>query len=338
MTTARLDFDQTLPTGSFDSWSVTALRDSLAIELAKDKSSLSLAMFFYAVTSSGWSEIRKPVERWMRAVKARSVVAYVGTDHALTEPAAVMQMIETGLDVRLMKTYRGVFHPKVIWLAGGRQNCVWVGSNNLTRDGLLHNIEFAVLIKARESLPQLARWAQEVASGSAPASDELLASYKAERENFQRKQASANSTTFTWSKKKEPEKSKNTSVRKGDLIVEIMPEETRGGTQIQLPKQAARDFFGLNKIGDQREIELFRLGSSEIRPLIITVFANNTIRVSINDLEYGDRPCVVIFRKKSAKRISFEIVPESIYPSRYRALIEKCTRQTRTGSRRWVIQ
>ena len=338
MVTPGADFDQTLPTGSFDTWSVTALRDSIAIELAKDKSSLSLAMFFYAVTTSGWSEIRKPVERWMRGKTARSVVAYVGTDHALTDPAAVTLMIRSGLDVRLMRTYRGVFHPKVIWLAGGTQNCVWVGSNNLTRDGLLHNIEFAVLIKAREALPQLARWAQEVASGSAPASDELLSSYKAERDKFQQKQASANSTTFTWSRKKEPEKSKITRITKGDLIVEIMPEETRGGNQVQLPKQAAREFFGLNKIGDQTEIELVRLGSSEIHPLIITVFANNTIRISINELEYGDRPCVIIFRKKSTKKISFEIVPENIYPSRYRSLIKMCTRQTRTGSRRWIIQ
>lgn len=338
MITQSIDFEQTLPTGSFDTWNITALRDSLASELAKDKLSSSLAMFFYAVTTSGWSEIRKPVERWMRGKAARSVVAYVGTDHALTDPAAITLMIRSGLDVRLMKTYRGVFHPKVIWLTGGPQNCVWAGSNNLTRDGLLHNIEFAVLIKARKALPQLAQWAKEVASSSVPASDELLSSYKAEREKFQQKQASANSTTFTWSKKKEPEKSKNTPVGKGDLIVEIMPEETRGGNQIQLPKQAAREFFSLAEIGDQREIKLFRLGSSDVRPLIITVFSNNTIRVSINELEYGDRPCVIIFRKKSDEEISFEIVPENIYPSRYRSLLKLCTRQTRAGSRRWIIQ
>ncbi len=338
MVTVMFDFDQTLPTGSFDTWNVTALRDSLAFELAKDKLSSTLTMFFYAVTSTGWSEIREPVVSWMQAVQARSVIAYVGTDHAITDPAAIMLMLESGLDVRLMNTYRGVFHPKVVWLAGGKQNFVWVGSNNLTKDGLLHNIEFAVLIKARGSLPQLVRWAEEVASGSTPVTDELLTSYKIERQKFQQKQASAKSTTFTWSKKKEPEKSKKVYVHKGELIIEIMPEETRGGTQIQLPKEAAREFFGLTTIGDQKAIELVRFGSSDVRSLIVTVFANNTIRVSINDLEYGDRPCVIIFRKKSAKRIIFEIVPESIFPTRYRSLIKMCTRQTRAGSRRWIIQ
>ena len=333
-----INLDQTLPTGSFDAWEVTKLRDSISAELMNDASSRHLAMFFYAITSSGWNEIRKPVESWMRAAKARTSVAYVGTDHALTDPAAITLMINAGLEVRLMKTYRGVFHPKVIWLSGGTQDLVWVGSNNLTKDGLLHNIEFAVLIKTRESSSQLVRWAQEVAAGSSLASDELLASYKAERNKFQQKQASSSSVSFTWSKKKEPERSGTALTRKGDLIIEIMPEETRGGNQIQLPKEAAREFFGLENVGDQKEIKLVRQDLSESRLLTITVFSNNTIRVSINELEYGDRPCVILFRKMPRGRVSFEIIPESIFPSRYRALLAMCARQTRTGSRRWIIK
>jgi len=327
-----------LPTGTFESWTVTSLRESLIAELASDRSSTTLRMFFYAVTSTGWSEIRRPVLKWMRSRTSRSVTAYVGTDHAMTDPAAIESMKQARVNVRLMRTYRGVFHPKVVWLTGDRKNVVWVGSNNLTKDGLLYNIEFAVLIRSREIPPELNHWAEAVAAGSNEATDELLDSYKKERERFERNRAVARSTTFTWSRKKEPEKTRQAILRKGDLIVEIMPEETRGGTQIQFPREAAKEFLGLEKVGDQTIINLHRIGTAESRQLIVTVFKNNTVRLSINELEYRDRPCVIIFRKTRRDGIAFEIVPENIFPTRYRTLIAMCTRQTRAGSRRWIIR
>ena len=116
-----------------------------------------------------------------------------------------------------------------------------------------------------------------------------------------------------------------------------MPEETRGGNQIQIPKLAAKEFFGLENVGDQTTIHLRRNGTTETRSLVITVFNNYTIRLSINELEYRDRPCVIVFHKARGSAIEFEIVPESIFPSRYRSLIALCTRQTRAGSRRWEI-
>ncbi len=236
-----------------------------------------------------------------------------------------------------MDTYRGIFHPKVVWLQGGTNNLVWVGSNNLTKNGLLHNIEFAVLIKSRDIPTELTHWSTAVAAGSTSLTPALIHSYKQEREEFENKRASAKVTTFTWSKKQEPKSDRKVSTRKDDLILEIMPEETRGGNQIQLPKQAAKEFFGVEGVGNQVTIRLCRKGTHEIRSLVITVFNNNTIRLSINELEYRDRPCVIVFRKAHGGVIEFEIVPESIFPSRYRSLIAACRRQTRTGSRRWEI-
>ncbi len=326
-----------LPTCNFDAWTVRSLRDSLLSELAGDQSSAALLLFFYAITLSGWNEIRKPILRWKRANDTRAVTVYVGTDHGITDPSAIEAMQQAGLNVQLMESYRGVFHPKVVWLKGQRSNSVWVGSNNLTKDGLLNNIEFAVLIQSRDIPLELQRWADAVAAGSSALTAELIASYKSEREAFERRRASTKTTTFTWSKKREPASAPVPSLYKGDLILEIMPEETRGGNQIQIPRQAARMFFGLARVGDQTEIRLRRGGTTETRSLVITVFGNNTVRLSINELEYRDRPCVIVFHKADDNIIEFEIVAESIFPSRYRSLISLCERQTRAGSRRWEI-
>ena len=325
-----------LPTCSFDSWTVAALRESLVSELSKDKDSTELQMFFYAITTSGWLEIKKPVLNWLAKNQERTVTVYVGTDHAITDPKALELMHGASVAVRLMESYSGVFHPKVVWLKGGKQNKVWVGSNNLTKDGLLNNIEFAVLVRSQDVPAELLKWANSVASGAVALTNEHLRSYNEERTQFESKRAGARATTFTWSKKREPKK-KKVLQPKGQLIVEIMPEETRGGTQIQFPKDAVREFFGIEHVGDQIEIELERKGTNEPRALIITVFGNNTVRLSINELEYRDRPCVVVFQKAGAKRVLFEIVPENIFPTRYRTLISICNRQTRSGSRRWTI-
>ncbi|MDA8126575.1 MAG: phospholipase D family protein [Deltaproteobacteria bacterium] len=327
-----------LPTCTLNSWSVTSMRDSLCTELIHDKEFDTLQMFFYAITLSGWNEIRGPVLRWMRSKKKRAVTVYVGTDHAITDPAALELMQTSAIDVQLMNSYRGIYHPKVVWLRGKIRSLVWVGSNNLTKDGLLHNIEFAVLINANKIPKELSRWASGVALGSQPLDAELLQSYKQDRKNFEKTCTKAKTTTFTWSRKHEPEKGRVITVQKGDLIIEIMPEETRGGNQIQFPKEAAREFFGLKSVGEQKMIKLRRKGETEIRSLLITVFKNNTVRLSINELEYRDRPCVITFHKTRSDLITFDIVSESIFPTRYRDLIAKCTRQTREGSRRWAIR
>ena len=176
-----------LPTCAFDSWQVTALRDSLLAELANDKVSDALQMFFYAVTQSGWKEIRRSVMRWKRSKPHRTVVVYVGTDHAITDPRAMELMQQDEIEIRLMDTYRGVFHPKLIWLKGNTNNLIWVCSNNLTKDGLLHNIEFAALVKFRKAPSGLTHWVAAVSSGSSKLTAELFGSYKEERERLEKK-------------------------------------------------------------------------------------------------------------------------------------------------------
>lgn len=328
-----------LGTSQLGSWNVTELLDSLVTELPRDKKCHTLRMYFYAVSVAGWQEVRVAITKWLAVKENRQVIAFVGTDHALTDPNALVQMQRDEIDVRLMRNYRGVFHPKVFWLEGARANLVWVGSNNLTRDGLVNNIEFAALITSAPPAPSgLVKWSAAIEAGSEPLSEDLLTSYKNDRKKFEKKRAATDSTTFTWSKKQEPERlQESRPIEKGDLVVEVMPQETRGGNQVQLPKAAAEQFFGVSGVGSTKTIKLKRVGDTSTRQLVITVFPNNTVRISLNELEYRDRPCVILFRKIRGGIIEFEIVSESIFPTLYRRLLAACGKQTRTGSRRWTI-
>jgi HKD family nuclease len=329
--------DQLLPTGTFGSWNIAQFRSSLIDELEKSRSALLFQLYFYAVTLSGWHELAEPVKRWKAANEKRSVIMYVGTDHGLTDPSALEQMRKDGVDVRMMTSYSGIFHPKVAWLSGPRKHHVWVGSNNMTRDGLVNNVEFAVMVSSDTAPAALSEWAQKVMDGSTPINDALLKSYRSERNRFERHRVKTKSETFTWSRRTEPDPKRLPRPRPGDLILEIMPKETRGGNQIQIPKEATKLFLGLDSVGDQLAIELKQKGEGPFRKLIITMFENETVRLSINELEYRDRPCMIVLRKLSAGQLEFEIIPKSIFPARYKSLMAACSKQTRRGSRHWAI-
>jgi len=327
-----------LATSKFASWEVTELLNSLRSELPKDTKCHTLRMYFYAISSRGWQEVRGVITRWRAAKSGRRVVAYVGTDHGLTDAAAMEQMDREHIEVRLMMRYQGIFHPKVFWLEGKNTNLIWVGSNNLTRDGLINNIEFAVAIRSeRTAMESLVRWSEQIELASDNFSNELLSSYKNELGKYQRNLSTTQKRTFTWSKKREPLLASGNRLGPGDLVLEIMPQETRGGNQVQIPIAAASVFFGVSGVGHSKLIRLRCAGNPDTRELLVTVFENNTVRISLNELEQGDRPCVIHFRKLKGGTIEFEIVPESIFPARYQQLLLACGQQTRKGSLRWTI-
>jgi hypothetical protein len=306
-----------LPTFVGGNWSIAAFRDSLFAELKSDVSCDVLYMFFYAVTASGWNEARPVVARWR-----------------ITDPNALSQMLSDDVQLNLLKKYRGVFHPKVVWLCGKRQHNVWVASNNLTRDGLANNIEFAVHIKSAKTPPDLAKWQNEVERCSILATEQLIASYRNERNEYEGRRIDAGIQAFTWSKKKESAEAVPMP-KAGDLVMEIMPKETgTDGKQVQVPKEAARTFFNVRK---SRDIPVRYVGSDNSRLLKMTVFSNDTVRLSLNELEYRDRPCLISFSRDATGGFEFEIVSRSIAPQRYRTLLSLCVNQTRAGSRRWCI-
>ena len=327
-----------LPTWISGKWSIAAFRDSLISTLQADRSGTKLSLYFYAVTSSGWGQLRQSILLWKSCDEKRKVRLFVGTDHGITDPSALRQITEDGVDVRVMLNYNGIFHPKVVWLQGSKWHAVWAGSNNLTRDGLLNNVEFALLARTRKTPSALGQWARAIETASTKLTPRLLDSYEFQRRRFEIKRTRAGAATFTWKRRVQPKIKKKPTppVGDGSLIMEVMPKETggEGGRQLQLPVRAASEFFGVQGVGSSNTIQLGEKGGSLSRQLTITVFKNNTVRIVISNLEYRDRPCVLVFAKTGNKQFEYEIVPESIFPNRYKSLLALCTNQTRRGSRR----
>ena len=328
-----------LPTWISGNWCVAAFRESLISTLKKDRCCTSLALYFYAVTQSGWDQVREHVLQWKNSKEDRRVRLFVGTDHGITDPSALEQISEDGVDVRLMVEYHGVFHPKVVWLDGSGKQLIWVGSNNLTRDGLLNNVEFAMLVTGKSIPRSFDRWTRSIESASANLTQDLLNSYKRQRREFETRRAKAKAITFTWKRRVEPQDIEATpAVETGNLIVEVMPKETGGdGKQLQLPVKAALAYFGVERNGASKRVSLRAKDGSTTREVTMTMFRNNTVRIVIGDLEYRDRPCVIVFRREADEVFVYEIVAENIFPVRYKALLDLCTERTRSTSRRWRI-
>lgn len=336
-----------LPTMQTTTWTVTKFYNSF-IKLLKQASRVSeLRLYFYAITDPGWALVRNHVKRWLRSGTMRRIVAYVGTDHGITTPEALSSMIDDNVNVKLLLRYNGIFHPKVAWFVINGGGFILVGSNNLSLDGLKYNIEFATVTKFLKPNQDLNRWHGVIESASVDLTPELLESYKKEREGFGQKRAKANvAGTFTWSKKTGP-KSRRGKIRKrgvrlsrrGVLIMEITNRETGlGGKQIQIPIKVANPFFGLpDRKHASITINLRYVVTGERRVLTMTRYVNHTTRLVIHELDYRDRPCVILFLKQGDQRYDFEIVRQSLEPDRYQDILTQCPTSTRIDSRRWGI-
>lgn len=332
------------PTMRTAAWSVTDFLASAERLCAADVSCRQLRLYFYAATQSGWKRLQRSIQTWRKAQDGREVTAYIGTDHALTDAAALESMHSDGVEVRLMRHYTGIFHPKVIWFVGEAQNTILAGSNNLTEDGLRNNIEFATVTTLVHVDAKLNAWHDEIHKASEVTTAALIKSYAKERETYGQRRA-ATGGDFTWSKRTSGASAKraNTSastvpaIGGSRLILEVMPRETsEEGRQVQIPLAAARSFFGLGKAaGSSINLDLTNVDTQELRTLVFTLNPNATARLSIRELDYSSRPCVLIFTKRGRGDFEFKLVRRAIDPSGFDGLIAEC-RQT-PPSRRWKM-
>lgn len=336
------------PTMRTASWAVTDFLNAAERVCSEDQHSNHVRMYFYAATEAGWRRLGKCISRWRGAQKDRSVTAYIGTDHGLTDPDALKVMHSEGVEVRLMRHYKGIFHPKVIWFVGEARNTILAGSNNLTEDGLKNNIEFATVTTLEGVDNSLKRWHNEIHKASELASEALVKSYAKEKEKHGQKQAiSRTAGEFIWSKRTSgPQGGKANGTASANpkvattsrrFILEVMPRETsEEGRQIQIPLAAARTFFGLGSVaGSSINITLNNVDTNESRVLAFTLNRNSTARLSIRELEYRSRPCIVIFTRRSPKIFDFELIRRAIDPSRYDALLAECEQPP--SGRRWKL-
>lgn len=186
----------------------------------------------------------------------------------------------------------------------------------------------------------LSGWNQlrdSVHAASVELTDKWLRSYRSQRASFESQRMRARATAFVWRARGDSHIHDDPRISAGDLVIEVMPCETgTGGKQIQLPMVAVREFFDVD---DTKTITLTeRDDPISRRDLTMTVYRNNTARLVIQELEYRDRPCVIVFHKVGPDQYVFEIVRESGVPRQYRRLLkEHCNFKSRSGARRWGI-
>lgn len=339
-----------LPTLSSLAWTATDLFDSIKAELSADRSGTHLRFYMYQVSLPGWELLREPVATWLRARSNRGVTAFIGTDHGFTHPEALQMMKDDGVEVWIPTDYEGIYHPKVLWLESPKAHVLWIGSNNLTEAALSSNIECASVI-AHPLLPAgFDKWRTRIAESSQRLTDDLLDSYRGERREHGKRAAKLG--TFVWSKRTSSSSNRMPAQRvpaapgarrnqaqAGDLVLEVTPKETGGGgAQVQIPKRAAISFFRVpGARGSQRRINLRFHGAQAPRQLTMTLFGNQTVRLSLSELDYTHRPCLLRFHHMGGDRYEYEIIQKSQSPGRFNALLNLCPNRTRMGARRWGI-
>lgn len=106
------------------------------------------------IQRSGVRALRGEVVR-LCGGKSGGVRLICSFDMGITDPEAVRELKNAGVEVRIFESRRGAFHPK-LWLFEGRderQRCL-VGSANFTAGALFDNTEAGVLLESGESVQQ----------------------------------------------------------------------------------------------------------------------------------------------------------------------------------------
>lgn len=110
-----------------------------------------------------------------------------GTDNAVTHPEALYAARDHGCRIRLGRSRRGIFHPKLV-VAGHKFSrsgtihqlcCVYVGSSNLTTGGLSANVECGLIADAEGCLVSASDVFAELWKLAIPATNAELRHYAA---------------------------------------------------------------------------------------------------------------------------------------------------------------
>lgn len=261
------------------------------------------------------------------------------------------------------KYSNSIFHPKIFDFLFPKYHLVIIGSGNFTGGGLLRNTEIAVQVrmpKGGELEKELnASWKKlkKLAEPVTPKRvrelvlGEKVGSEKDQHEGIPRtsrkpalkvghrvaqKPLFQKVVDLKSSSKKSKILSKLDSLteKPDKLYLQIFPNETGGnansaGYQVQLPVATLAAYFGVG-VAETKQAE-FRF-PNEIIVTNLTHFINNTHRVRLRPILDIPRPAILIFER----------IEDGIYkvrserPGRYaKTLAEKCTQQSRVGSRRW---
>ncbi len=89
------------------------------------------------------------------------VTVYTQLSNPGSDPNCLTQLLEGGVTVRVWGTNLAeTFHPKVYFLTGEDGGIAWIGSANMTRNGMHRNIESMIRLQLEDD--EVHRWTQEM--------------------------------------------------------------------------------------------------------------------------------------------------------------------------------
>ena len=338
----------TAPTkvGSRGPWK--SFLDNIKAGLENDTTSTEFVIVTYALTLDGWILLKDSIQSWRKRRTGRRVIAFVGTDHGISTPEALEQILHDCDKAYHVSAAPSCFHPKIFLLRGPSGMKLWSGSNNFTKAGLSKNMEFGTQVDLPVSHRELKQWLDQIQSVSTELDQALIEIYKKARKAWAKSMGSSES--FHWTPRHSTSPAASDVVeesvyfsevghRAGDLILQVTPRETGGGgNQIQFPIDAVRNYFRNSaRLGARFRGDFRIIGSLSWDSRVPMVYDNDTIRITIPELSISDRPCLIAFRKLAVGEFEYEIIRENSTPIRYRDLLGLCNKQTNRYSRKWGI-
>lgn len=160
----------------------TDFRDSLRLSLIRGRPRvIGIAAAF--VSTEGVRQVMEILRRCGNP-ECRLIA---GTDNAITHPEALYAARDQGWTIRLGKSQRGIFHPKLVVAgqtfsrSGAVQDlcCVYVGSSNLTNGGLRSNVECGLIANDEGCLDSASDVFAELWKASSRTTDAELRHYAA---------------------------------------------------------------------------------------------------------------------------------------------------------------
>lgn len=315
---------------------MTAFLGALRHECTANQTANGLTLLTYSASLKGWRVVRSMIIEFANTGRGRPVTAYIGLDDLLTQPSAIREMMADGVTTFLVSRWPNTFHPKIFAFTSRAETVILAGSNNLTERGLTSNFEFGVRasVTGNEQRPY-ELWLSEVASIAHRASERLIREYERQYRAARRlRRRSLPTSTSRVRELAEPNTAPARVFRRA--IVEVMERETgTSGTQIQMPMEVVRTFFGLAADG-AATFQVTNDDTSDSRDLTMTAFRNNTARLSLSEVTLNTRPCVLELWWRGAD-LRFRLVQRSLDRREYTRLISTCIIQTRRGSKRFAL-
>jgi HKD family nuclease len=316
----------------------------------------------------GLSLVSSALEAFLQRGKRLQTV--FGTGNTITTPDALLYALYLNTKYPKHQSARtfewrfgnSEFHPKYYEFQYPDRLVTLIGSSNLTNGGLAMNHELSVAVTAAANTATWracdAGWNRLWKRSEVITSEQIRALRNANALGAERARARvgdkplflgvnlprAKKPLFRHLIEDEPvpkvrhevlAAADSLSEKPARLFLQILEHETGGGHQIQLPVATLGAFFGVGK--DESKDVKFRFPSiDEDVNVQLTHFENHTYRVRLLPLKEVPRPAIVVF-EQGAEPGTYDcrVVSPAQYP---RTLRDRCTEQTREGSRRWGLQ